>query len=54
MLIFPLRGHYSSILEFIAPLCLRDHLGLVDGDNVTVVVTIEKQLSCAGKANEKQ
>lgn len=53
MLIFPLRGHYSSILEFIAPIYLRDHLALADGDNVSVVVTIEQQVSC-GSTNEKQ
>ena len=52
-LIFPLRGHYSNILEFIAPFYLRDRLGLIDGDIVKVVVTIEKKLSC-GVFDEKQ
>lgn len=51
-LIFPLRGHYSNILEFIAPKYLRDRLDLRDGDLVDVVVTIEKQMSC-GVTDEK-
>ncbi|RLF59546.1 MAG: hypothetical protein DRN27_02340 [Thermoplasmata archaeon] len=51
-LIFPLRGHYSNILEFIAPNFLRDRLDLTDGDLVEVVVTIEKQMSC-GASDEK-
>jgi riboflavin kinase len=53
ILIFPLRGHYSNILEFIAPENLREHLELKDGDSVAIVVTIEKQLSC-GADDEKQ
>jgi len=52
VLIFPLRGHYSNILEFIAPVYLRDKLTLQDGDIVEVVVTIEKELSC-GVFDEK-
>lgn len=52
VLIFPLRGHYSQILEFIAPMYLRDRLSLQDGDTVEVVVTVEKELSC-GVFDEK-
>jgi riboflavin kinase, archaea type len=52
ILIFPLRGHYSQILEFISPIYLRDKLSLKDGDTVEVVVTIEKELSC-GVFDEK-
>jgi riboflavin kinase len=46
VLIFPLRGHYSNILEFIAPEYLRDELDLSDNDTVEIVVTIEKDMSC--------
>jgi riboflavin kinase len=52
VLIFPLRGHYSNILEFIAPFFLRDRLALQDGDKVDIIVTIEKELSC-GVFDEK-
>lgn len=38
-LILALRSHYdSSILEIIAPVCLRRHLGLKDGQKVKVEV----------------
>lgn len=42
-LVLPLRGHYSSILEFIAPIYLRRKLGVSDGDEVKVVVHIDKK-----------
>jgi riboflavin kinase len=49
---FPLRGHYSNILEFISPEFLRDKLELKDGDTVEIVVTIEKELSCGAVDEE--
>ena len=30
----------SDVLEIIAPVCLRDHLKLVDGNLVTVLVSV--------------
>lgn len=40
VLVLPLRGHYSSILEFIAPVYLREAIGVDDGDTVQIVVSI--------------
>ena len=40
-LIFALRGHYdSSVLEVIAPVCIRKHLNLKDGHKVKVEVNL--------------
>jgi len=40
-LIFALRSHYdASVLEVIAPVCIRKHLNLKDGYNVKVEVTL--------------
>jgi riboflavin kinase len=40
-LIFALRGHYdSSVLEIIAPVCIRKHLNLKDGHKVKVEVNL--------------
>lgn len=52
ILVLPIRGHYSSILEFISKEYLRDILKIQDGDDVNVVVTIESQLTC-GNPYEK-
>jgi len=40
VLVLPLRGHYSSILEFIAPVYLRQEIGVDDGDSVQVVIRV--------------
>jgi riboflavin kinase, archaea type len=53
ILVLPLRGHYSNILEFISESYLRDSLRLEDGNKVHILVTIEDQLSCEVN-NEKQ
>lgn len=40
-LIFALRSHYdTSVLEVIAPVCIRKHLNLKDGHKVKVEVTL--------------
>jgi len=40
-LIFALRSHYdTSVLEVIAPVCIRKHLNLKDGHKVKVQVTL--------------
>lgn len=36
--VFPLRGHHTDVLEVVAPVHLRDRLGLRDGDEVTIEV----------------
>lgn len=36
VIVLPSRGHYSNILEFISPVCLRDELGVSDGDQVEI------------------
>jgi len=42
-LIFALRSHYdTSVLEVIAPVCIRKHLKLKDGYKVKVEVTLPK------------
>ncbi|MBM1154428.1 DUF120 domain-containing protein [archaeon] len=38
--IMPERSRYRDVLEVIAPVCLREELGLRDGDEVEVVVSI--------------
>lgn len=40
-IILPLRSHYSNILEFISPLCLREKLDLKDKDEVKIVIYLE-------------
>lgn len=42
-LTLPLRGHYSSILEFISPDYLRTKINVEDGEMVTVIVFITKK-----------
>jgi CTP-dependent riboflavin kinase len=37
-----LRSHYSNILEFISPDYLRKKLNLRDGDEVKIVIYLEK------------
>ncbi len=39
--ILPHRSHYTSVLELIAPVCLRDALPCQDGDKLDVVVALE-------------
>lgn len=47
-LIMALRSHYDvSVLEIIAPVCLRRHLNLKDGHKVKVEVTIPTQTKTA-------
>jgi len=40
-IILPLRSHYSNILEFISPLCLREKLDLKDEDEVKIAIYLE-------------
>lgn len=37
-IVFPMRSHYSNILEFISPYFLREKLNLRDGDEVKIVI----------------
>jgi len=41
-IILPIRSHYSNILEFISPHYLREKLSLKDGDEVKIVIYLEK------------
>jgi len=41
-IVLPLRSHYSNILEFISPHYLREKLNLKDGDEVKIVIYLEK------------
>jgi len=41
-IVLPLRSHYSNILEFISPDYLRKKLNLKDGDEVKIVIYLEK------------
>ncbi len=43
VLVLPLRGHYSSVLEFIAPVYLRKAIGVDDGDTVQIIVRIKEK-----------
>jgi len=45
-LVLPLRGHYSSVLEFIARENLREKIGLTDGDTANITIDLENQGSC--------
>ena len=38
--ILPLRGHHEGVLEVIAPVNLRDKLGLQDGSEVAIEVAL--------------
>lgn len=42
VLVLPMRGHYSKILEFISPIYLREKLNVKDGDNVNIVIYFKK------------
>jgi len=41
-IVLPSRSHYSNILEFISPNYLRKKLDLKDGDEVKIVIYLEK------------
>jgi len=41
-IVLPSRSHYSNILEFISPDHLRERLNLKDGDEVKIVIYLEK------------
>lgn len=41
-IVLPLRSHYSNILEFVSPDYLRKKLNLRDGDEVKIVIYLEK------------
>lgn len=41
-IVLPLRSHYSNILEFISPHYLREKLNLKDGDEVKIIIYLEK------------
>lgn len=38
VIVLPIRSHYSNILEFISPHCLREKLHLKDGDEVNIII----------------
>lgn len=38
--VLPLRGHHTDVLEVVAPVHLRERLGLRDGDDVTIEVRL--------------
>ncbi|HVQ01068.1 MAG TPA: DUF120 domain-containing protein [Candidatus Thermoplasmatota archaeon] len=40
-IVMPKRSHYATVLEVISPYCLRDKLGVKDGDTVEVVVFLQ-------------
>ena len=40
--VLPIRSHYSNILEVISPQHLRKRLNLKDGDEVEIVISLEK------------
>ncbi|UCD14682.1 MAG: DUF120 domain-containing protein [Thermoplasmatales archaeon] len=42
VIVLPKRSHYSNILEFISPHYLREKLHLKDGDEVEIVIYLEK------------
>ena len=41
-IVLPIRSHYSNILEFISKDFLRDKLGLKDGDDIKIVIYLDK------------
>jgi riboflavin kinase len=41
-IVLPKRSHYSNILEFISPVCLRDKLKIKDGDEIKTIIYFEK------------
>jgi riboflavin kinase len=41
-IVLPIRSHYSNILEFISPHYLREKLNIKDGDEVKIVIYLEK------------
>lgn len=43
--ILPHRSHHTTILEVIAPVCLREHLPCRDGDTVEVEVLLDTEAS---------
>ncbi|RLF35494.1 MAG: hypothetical protein DRN08_02955 [Thermoplasmata archaeon] len=44
-IVLPSRSHYSNVIEFISPICLRKQLGLKDGDEVKIMISLDKKLS---------
>jgi len=44
ILVLPVRGHYTNILEFISPENLRKKLQIEDGDPVHIMINIQKQV----------
>jgi riboflavin kinase len=41
-IVLPIRSHYSTTVEVIAPKFLRDQLNVKDGDEVEITVMLEK------------
>jgi len=41
-IVLPKRSHYSNVLEFISPHYLREKLHLKDGDEVEIIIYLEK------------
>ena len=41
-IVLPVRSHYSTIMELISPVYLRERLQLKDEDEVEIIVTLEK------------
>jgi len=44
VIVLPMRSHYSNILEIISPYYLRKKLDLKDGDEVKVIIHLEKEV----------
>jgi len=42
VLVLPLRGHYSHILEFISPIFLRKKLDVEDGNSINIVIYLKE------------
>lgn len=51
ILVLPARGHYSTVLEFISSKYLREIIPVKDGDNVSIIVDLQKDR--LWKDNEK-
>lgn len=43
VMVLPVRGHYSTVLEFISPRFLREKLHVQDGDTVNVIIYLQNQ-----------
>jgi riboflavin kinase len=42
VVVIPARSNYDDVMEIVAGVCLRDLLGLKDGDKITVEILRER------------